>query len=226
MAKKTSRDGLTVNVKTAKGRKGSSTKWLRRQLNDPFVDEARKHGYRSRAVYKLTEIDDKYHFLKPGSIIVDLGCAPGSWCQVAVERTKGKATIIGLDLQEVEPIEGVEFLVGDFMEEEILLLLEEKLEGKKVDVVMSDMAAASCGHSQTDHIRIMALCEVAADFAFDWLREGGAFVAKVLRGGTEQELLKSLRYHFTHVKHIKPKASRQDSSEIFVVATGFRARED
>jgi len=222
--KKKRRDGLTVKVKTAKGRKSSSTEWLRRQLNDSFVDKANQEGYRSRAVYKLTEIDDKYRFLKPGSVIVDLGSAPGSWCQVALERTKGRSKIIGIDLQEIDPIAGVEFLQGDFLDNDTLEIFESMLPSDKVDVVMSDMAAASCGHHQTDHIRIMALCEAAIYFAIDWLNEGGFFVAKVLQGGAEQDLLKLLKSNFKTVKHIKPKASRKDSAEMFVIAADFKGK--
>lgn len=220
--KKNRRDGLTIKVKTAKGRKASSTKWLKRQLNDVFVEKARLEGYRSRAAYKLIEIDDKYHFLKSNKVIVDLGSAPGSWCQVAVERTEGKGKIIGIDLQKIEPIEGVDFLQGDFLDNDVLKIFESMLPQSKVDVVLSDMAAASCGHHQTDHIRIMALCEAAIYFAIDWLNEGGFFVAKVLQGGTENELLKILKKNFRTVKHIKPDASRKDSSEMFVIADGFK----
>ncbi len=220
---KKGRDGLTVKVKTARGRRPSSTEWLRRQLNDPFVDEAKKRGYRSRAAFKLTDIDDKFNFIRPNMSVVDLGCAPGSWCQVIRERTKNRGRVVGIDLQEVDPIPGVELMKGDFTDNDVLKELE-LLVGDKVDAVVSDMAAAACGHSQTDHIRIMALCEMASAFAVEWLNDGGTFVAKVLRGGAEQELLKDLRKNFEQVKHFKPNASRKDSAEIFVVALGFKGK--
>lgn len=226
MANKTSnkggRQGLTVRVKTAKGRKSSSTKWLKRQLNDPFVERANREGYRSRAAYKLIEIDDKFNIFKDDSNVIDLGAAPGSWTQVAckkIDSKKGK--VIGIDLQEVSPISGVEFIQGDFLDEEVFNSLLKKID-KKFDVVMSDMAAASCGHQQTDHLRIMALCEAALDFAIDVLKKEGAFIAKVLQGGAEANLLSLLKKNFKSVKHFKPKASRQDSSEVYVVALGFR----
>jgi 23S rRNA (uridine2552-2'-O)-methyltransferase len=220
---------LRVKVKTARGRKLSSTLWLERQLNDPYVKRARDEGYRGRAAFKILEIDDKYRFLVPGARVVDLGCAPGGWLQVAVERVnalgekKGKkvGTVLGVDLQEVEPVAGAEAHQLDFMEDDA----DEKVKGwlgGKADVVMSDMAAASSGHKQTDHLRIVALCETAAYFAFDVLEEGGTFVAKVLAGGAEGDLQKLLKQKFTKVANMKPPASRSDSSEKFVVATGFR----
>ena len=220
---------LKVKVKTARGRKLSSTRWLQRQLNDPYVKRAQSEGYRGRAAFKIMELDDKYRFLVPGARVVDLGCAPGGWCQVAVKRInalgeksgKAQGRIIGVDLQEVEPIAGVELHQLDFMEDEADEQVKTWLEGK-ADVVMSDMAAASSGHKQTDHLRIMALCEAAAYFAFDVLEEGGTFVAKVLAGGAEGELQKLLKQKFAKVANIKPPASRSDSSEKFVVATGFR----
>ncbi|MCV2881175.1 RlmE family RNA methyltransferase [Actibacterium sp. XHP0104] len=232
MAKNTSGRGqrdLKVKVKTAKGRKLSSTRWLERQLNDPYVKRARTEGYRGRAAFKILELDDKYRFLVPGARVVDLGCAPGGWCQVAVKRVnalgekQGKAigTVLGVDLQEVEPIAGAETHQLDFMEDDA----DEKVKawlGGKADVVMSDMAAASSGHKQTDHLRIIALCEAAAALAFDVLEEGGTFVAKVLAGGAEGELQKLLKQRFTKVVNVKPPASRADSSEKFVIATGFR----
>ncbi|MHC9237710.1 RlmE family RNA methyltransferase [Pseudooceanicola sp. 502str34] len=221
---------LTVQVKTARGRSLSSTRWLQRQLNDPYVRRAQAEGYRGRAAFKIMELDDKFRFLVPGARVVDLGCAPGGWIQVAVPRInalgekKGKAvgTIIGVDLQEVEPIPGAEIYQLDFMEDDADLKVKEWL-GGKADVVMSDMAASSSGHKQTDHLRIIALCETAAYFAFDVLEEGGTFVAKVLAGGAEGELQKLLKRKFTKVANVKPPASRSDSSEKFVVATGFRA---
>ncbi len=222
---------LTVKVKTARGRKLSSTRWLQRQLNDPYVKRARAEGYRGRAAYKIMEIDDKYRFLVPGARVVDLGCAPGGWSQVAVERVnalgqkadKARGRVLGIDLQEVEAIPGAELHRLDFLEE----VADEKVKawlGGKADVVMSDMAAASSGHKQTDHLRIVALCEAAAEFAFDVLEEGGTFVAKVLAGGAEQGLQARLKQRFDKVANVKPPASRADSSEKFVVATGFRGR--
>ncbi|WGI20331.1 RlmE family RNA methyltransferase [Amylibacter sp. IMCC11727] len=220
---------LRVRVKSAKGRRLSSTLWLERQLNDPYVQKAQKDGYRGRAAYKILELDEKYRFLVPGARVVDLGCAPGGWCQVAVPKVnslgerKGKkvGTILGVDLQEVDPIPGCELHVLDFLDEGADEQVKEWL-GGKADVVMSDMAAASSGHKQTDHLRIMALCEAAAYFAFDVLEEGGTFVAKVLAGGAEGDLQKLLKQKFTKVANVKPPASRSDSSEKFVVATGFR----
>ena len=220
---------LKVRVKSAKGRRLSSTRWLERQLNDPYVQRAKKEGYRGRAAFKILELDDKFRFLVPGARIVDLGCAPGGWSQVAVARCnilgekKGKkqGTVLGIDLQEVEPIAGAELHVLDFLDDDA----EDKVRGwlgGKADVVMSDMAASSSGHKKTDHLKIMALCEAAAWFAVDVLDEGGTFVAKVLAGGAEADLLKFLRKNFTKVAHVKPPASRSDSSEKFVVATGFR----
>lgn len=223
---------LKVKVKSARGRKLSSTRWLQRQLNDPYVKRAKLDGYRGRAAYKIMELDDKYRFLVPGARIVDLGCAPGGWCQVAVKRVNalnersGKAvgTILGVDLQEMEPIAGCTLHQLDFMEDDADIVVKEWL-GGKADVVMSDMAASASGHKQTDHMRIIALCEAAAYFAFDVLEEGGTFVAKVLAGGAEGDLQKLLKRRFTKVANFKPPASRQDSSEKFVVATGFRGPE-
>ncbi len=232
MAKKSSGRGqrdLTVKVKTARGRKLSSTRWLQRQLNDPYVRRAQAEGLRGRAAYKILELDDKYRFLVPGARVVDLGCAPGGWLQVAVPRInalgekQGKAVgrIIGIDLQEVDPVPGAEIHQLDFLDDGADDKVRAWLDGP-ADVVMSDMAAASSGHKQTDHLRIMALCETAAYFAFDVLAEGGTFVAKVLAGGAEGELQKLLKQKFTKVANVKPPASRADSSEKFVVATGFR----
>jgi len=223
---------LRVRVKSAKGRRLSSTLWLERQLNDPYVQRAKKEGYRGRAAYKILELDDKFRFLVPGARVVDLGCAPGGWLQVAVPRInalgqkKGKKTgrILGVDLQEVEPVAGAEVHVLDFMEDDADQKVMRWLNGA-ADVVMSDMAAASSGHKQTDHLRIMALCEAAAWFSFDVLEAGGTFIAKVLAGGAEGDLQKILKQNFTKVAHVKPGASRADSSEKFVVATGFRGRD-
>ncbi len=220
---------LHVKVKTARGRKLSSTLWLQRQLNDPYVKRAQAEGMRGRAAYKISEIDDKYRFLVPGARVVDLGCAPGGWCQVAVKRVnalgersgKKVGRVLGIDLQEVEPIAGAEIHVQDFLDEGADTELMGWLDGK-ADVVMSDMAASSSGHKQTDHLRIIALCEAAAYFAFDVLEDGGTFVAKVLAGGAEGELQHVLKQRFSKVSNFKPGASRQDSSEKFVVAQGFK----
>lgn len=236
MAKGPSKGGrgtrdLRVRVKTAKGRKLSSTRWLERQLNDPYVARARREGYRGRAAFKIMEIDDKFHFLKPGARVVDLGCAPGGWTQVAVARVNALAQrpakpvgrVLGVDLQEVEPIPGAEIHRLDFLEAGA----DEKVKawlGGLADVVMSDMAPAASGHKQTDHLRIVGLCEAAAEFAFDVLEEGGTFVAKVLAGGAEGGLQTILKQRFRKVVNIKPPSSRADSSEKFVVATGFRGR--
>ncbi|MER5171461.1 RlmE family RNA methyltransferase [Thioclava sp. GXIMD2076] len=222
---------LRVRVKTAKGRKLSSTLWLERQLNDPYVVRARKEGYRGRAAYKILELDDKYRFLVPGARVVDLGCAPGGWCQVAVKRVnalgeksgKKVGTVLGVDLQEIDAIAGAELHQLDFLEEGADDKVKEWL-GGTAHVVMSDMAAASSGHQNTDHLRIITLCEAAAYFAFDVLEEGGTFVAKVLAGGAENELLTILKKNFTKVANVKPPASRSDSSEKFVVAQGFRGK--
>ena len=221
---------LKVKVKTARGRKLSSTRWLQRQLNDPYVRRAKEDGYRGRAAYKILELDDKYGFLVPGARVVDLGCAPGGWCQVAVARTnalgedtrKPQGRVFGIDLQEVEPIAGAEIHVLDFMEDDADQKVKDWL-GGTADVVMSDMAAASSGHKQTDHLRIIALCEAAAELAFDVLDDGGTFVAKVLAGGAESGLQNLLKQRFAKVANVKPPASRADSSEKFVVATGYRA---
>ncbi len=220
---------LRVRVKSAKGRKLSSTLWLDRQLNDPYVQRAQKEGYRGRAAFKILELDDKFRFLVPGARVVDLGCAPGGWCQVAAKRvnalgtrkSKLAGTVLGVDLQEVDPIPGCELHVLDFMEDDADIKVKDWL-GGQADVVMSDMAAASCGHKQTDHLRIIALCEAAAYFAFEVLAENGTFVAKVLAGGAEGDLQKLLKQKFTKVMNVKPPASRSNSSEKFVVATGFR----
>ena len=224
---------LKTRVKTAKGRRLSSTRWLERQLNDPFVHAAKRDGYRSRAAYKLIGLDDRLRFLVPGARVVDLGCAPGGWCQVAVDRVNalgqksGKAigSVLGVDIQPVDPIPGTTLLELDFMADDADERVKEAL-GGAADIVLSDMAAASSGHRATDHLRIIALAETAAHFAFDVLTPGGAFAAKVLQGGTEGELLTLLKHRFAKVSHIKPPASRSDSAEMFVVATGFRAAKD
>lgn len=219
---------LKTRVKTAKGRKLSSTRWLERQLNDPYVQRARRDGYRGRAAYKLLEIDEKHRLLKPGMRVVDLGCAPGGWMQVAVPRVnalgEGKGPqgfVLGVDLQEVEALAGTSLMQLDFLDEDADAKVKAAL-GGHADLVMSDMAASSSGHRQTDHLRIIALCEAAAWFARDVLSPGGAFVAKVLQGGAEGDLLAMLKKDFARVFHMKPPASRKDSAEMYLVATGFR----
>jgi 23S rRNA (uridine2552-2'-O)-methyltransferase len=220
---------LKIRVKTAKGRKISSTRWLQRQLNDPYVVRARKEGYRGRAAYKIIEIDDRFRFLVPGARVVDLGCAPGGWCQVAVKRVnalgekgaRARGTVLGVDLQAVEPIAGADLMQLDFLDPGADAAVKARL-GGQADVVLSDMAAAASGHRQTDHMKIMALAEAAAALAIDVLAPGGVFVAKVLQGGTENTLLALLKQRFEKVQHFKPPASRKDSAEMFVVATGFR----
>ncbi|MFN3936119.1 MAG: RlmE family RNA methyltransferase [Gemmobacter sp.] len=222
---------LRVRIRTAKGRKLSSTRWLERQLNDPYVIRARKEGFRGRAAFKIMELDDRFGFLVPGARVVDLGCAPGGWTQVAVARVNAlgdrpgrpQGRVLAVDLQEVAPIAGAEIHRLDFMEDGA----EEKVKawlGGKADVVMSDMAPAASGHKGTDHLRIVALCEAAAEFAFDVLEDGGTFVAKVLAGGAENALQATLKRNFRKVANVKPPASRADSSEKFVIAQGFRGR--
>ena len=217
---------LKTRVKTAKKRTLSSKLWLERQLNDPYVARAKREGYRSRAVYKLAEIDDKYRFLKSGGRVVDLGAAPGGWSQIAAKRVGadiGRGRVVGIDLLDMDPITGVDFLKLDFLDPKAPDVLKELL-GGKADVVMSDMAANATGHRKTDHLRIIGLVEAAAEFATEVLNPGGAFVAKVLQGGTEGELLSLLKRDFSSVKHVKPAASRADSAELYVLATGFRGR--
>lgn len=222
---------LTVRVKTAKGRKLSSTLWLQRQLNDPYVMRARREGYRSRAAYKLSEIDDRFHLLKPGARVLDLGAAPGGWTQVAVERVNAlgrmpgrpRGRVLALDVKPMDPVAGAELHELDFMAEEAEETIRGWLDGP-ADVVLSDMAPSASGHRQTDHLRIVALCEAAAAFAVQVLSPSGSFVAKVLTGGAEQGLLALLKRDFSKVSHMKPPASRADSAEKFVVAQGFRGR--
>jgi 23S rRNA (uridine2552-2'-O)-methyltransferase len=214
----------TVRVKTARGRTVSQQRWLQRQLNDPYVAEARKRGYRSRAAFKLLQLDDQFRFLKRGARVVDLGAAPGGWIQVAVERTRPEETkgvVIGIDITPVEPIAGATVLAKDFYDDDAPELLTNLL-GGPADVVLSDMAAAATGETQVDHLRIMGLAEAAHDFARKVLKPGGTFVAKVLRGGTERTLLDMLKKDFAKVRHVKPEASRADSAEMYVVGTGFR----
>ena len=213
---------LSVRVKTAKGRKLSSTRWLQRQLNDPYVAAAKRDGYRSRAAFKLIELDDRFGLLKKGARVIDLGAAPGGWSQVAIKRVGPKGMVIAIDKDPVEAIPGVEITELDFLDPDAPDIIKE-MAGGPVNVVMSDMAAASSGHKATDHLKIMALCEAAVDFAIEVLAPGGHFIAKVLKGGTENELLKQMQQHFESVRHAKPKASRQDSSEAYVVALRFRS---
>jgi 23S rRNA (uridine2552-2'-O)-methyltransferase len=207
-------------VKTARGRTASSNRWLARQLNDPYVRQAKAEGYRSRAAYKLIELDEKFGVLKGVHRVIDLGIAPGGWSQV-VRKRRPKAAIVGIDLLEVEPIEGVTKLQMDFMADAAPAALTEAL-GGKADLVMSDMAANTVGHKQTDHLRTMGLVEAAAWFAVDNLEPGGAFIAKVFAGGTDADILALLKKHFRTVKHAKPPASRKGSSEWYVIAQGFK----
>ncbi len=216
---------LFVKVRTAKKRTPSSTRWLQRQLNDPYVQEAHRQGYRSRAAFKLTELDDRFHILKPGLRVVDLGAAPGGWTQVAVERVKpGSATggaVVGMDILDWDSVTGAITLVGDFLADDSPDRLRDAL-GGLADVVLSDMAAPTTGHPSTDHLRIIGLVEVALDFALSILAPGGTFVAKVFQGGTERTLLDTLKRRFAIVRHAKPPASRAESAETYVIATGFR----
>ncbi len=209
-----------TRVRTAKKRTASSTRWLQRQLNDPYVKQAKADGYRSRAAYKLIELDEKYGLLNGVTRVVDLGIAPGGWSQV-VRKRKPKALIVGIDLLEVEPIDGVEIFQMDFMDDDAPRVLEEAL-GGKAELVMSDMAANTVGHKQTDHLRTMGLVEAGAWFAIENLAPGGTYLAKVLAGGTDNDLLTLLKKHFKTVKHAKPPASRKGSSEWYVIAQGFK----
>ncbi len=212
---------LKQRVKTANKRSLSSQKWLERQLNDPYVARAKREGYRSRAAFKLLEIDEKYHILKPGQRIVDLGAAPGGWSQIAAKKVGAKGKVVGIDLLPIDPMAGVEFIQLDFLDESAPGKLIEML-GGPADVVMSDMAANTTGHKKTDHLRIIGLAEAAIYFAREILAPGGAFVAKVFQGGTESQLLTDLKRDFSVVRHVKPAASRSDSAELYVLATGFR----
>jgi len=210
----------SVRVRTARGRTVSSQRWLQRQLNDPYVAEAKKRGFRSRAAFKILQLDDQFRFLKPGARVIDLGAAPGGWTQVAVERAK-KGTVVGIDLVPMEPVAGATLFAKDFYDDDAPALLTKAL-GGPADVVLSDMAAAATGDPQIDHLRIMGLAEAAHDFARQVLKPGGTFVAKVLQGGTERALLDRLKRDFTKVRHVKPAASRADSAEMYVIGTGFR----
>ena len=256
--------GQGVRVKTAKKRSTSSTRWLQRQLNDPYVQQAKREGYRSRAAFKLLELDEKFGLLHPGDYVVDLGCAPGGWAQVAVRKVGAKGKVIGVDLLEVEPVAGADLFVLDFLADDAPDKIKarlggadqaqslsperphlthpptgegmaaaaitpsiptgERMRGARANLVLSDMAANTTGHAPTDHIRIMHLCETAYHFATEILQPGGAFVCKVLKGGTERELLKKMQQDFASVKHAKPASSRADSAESYVVAKGFRSR--
>ena len=212
-----------TRVRTARSRSAQSTRWLERQLNDPYVKRAKAEGYRSRAAYKLIELDEKFGLLKGVKAVVDLGVAPGGWAQVVRKKVPG-AAIVGIDLLPVEPLDGVTLMQMDFMADAAPQQLIDAL-GQAPDLVLSDMAANTVGHAQTDHLRTMALVEAAADFAIHTLRPGGAFVAKVFAGGTDAGLLAILKRHFTVVKHAKPPASRKGSVEWYVVAQGFKGRE-
>ena len=212
---------MAVRVRTAGRRRPSSTQWLRRQLNDPYVAAARRHGYRSRAAFKLIELDDRFHLLRRGGRVVDLGCAPGGWTQVAVERVGPRGRVVGLDLAEVAPIAGALLLRADLTEAVVVDALKQALRGD-AEIVLSDMAPATTGHAPTDHLRMMALAEAAFAIAREILKPGGTFVAKVFQGGAEGELLADLKRCFTETRHAKPPASRAESAETYVVAKGFR----
>ena len=212
-----------TRLRSAKGRKVSSTRWLERQLNDPYVKRAKAEGYRSRAAYKLIELDEKFGLLKGARAVVDLGIAPGGWSQV-VRRKAPKAAIAGIDLLPTDPIDGVAILQMDFMDDAAPDKLREAVGTGEVDLVLSDMAANTVGHPQTDHLRTMALVEAGMDFAAEVLRPGGAYVAKVLAGGADNNLVAELKRHFTTVKHAKPPASRKDSSDWYVIAQGLKGR--
>jgi len=211
--------GLSVSVRTARGRSAASQAWLKRQLNDPYVAAAKAQGWRSRAAFKLMELDDRFHLLRRGARVVDLGAAPGGWSQVAVAR--GAGCVIGLDLLPIDPLPGATFVQGDFSDDAMPARLAELL-GGRADLVLSDIAPNTTGHAATDHLRIVALAELAFDFATRVLAPGGAFVAKVFQGGGEKQMLVPMKRAFTQVRHAKPPASRRESSELYVVATGFR----
>jgi 23S rRNA (uridine2552-2'-O)-methyltransferase len=210
-----------ARLKPDKRRTASSRAWLERQINDPYVARAKREGFRSRAAYKLAEIDDKFRLLKPGARVVDLGAAPGGWSEVAARRVGQSGRVVALDILDMKPVAGVEFLQLDFLDDSAPARLKAML-GGKAEVVLSDMAANATGHRQTDHLRIMALAEAAADFAREVLADGGSFLCKVLQGGTEATLLAELKRDFATVKHVKPPASRSDSAELYLLARGFR----
>jgi 23S rRNA (uridine2552-2'-O)-methyltransferase len=213
--------GQAVTLRTARGRSTASQRWLKRQLNDPYVQAAHNQGWRSRAAFKLIELDDRFRLIRPGVRVVDLGAAPGGWTQVAVRR--GAAQVVGVDLLAMDSVPGASIVQGDFTHPDMPDRLIGLLDGK-ADLVLSDMAPNTTGHAATDHIRIMALAELAFHFATDVLAEGGAFVAKVFQGGSEREMLATMKQRFATVRHAKPPASRKESSELYVVATGFRAQ--
>jgi 23S rRNA (uridine2552-2'-O)-methyltransferase len=217
-------DRLFERVKTAKGRKISSTRWLERQLNDPYVAAAQRQGFRSRAAFKLIEIDERFKFLRRGQKIIDLGAAPGGWSQIAADKigsAKGHGKVIAIDIQDMSPLPGVDFMLLDFMEDRAPETVME-LAGGRVNAVISDMAAPVTGHRNTDHLRTIALAEAAAWFSFDALEKGGMFCAKVFQGGTENDVLRELKARFGSVSHVKPKASRKESVELYVIARDFR----
>ena len=211
--------GLAVTVRTTKGRSAASQRWLARQLNDPYVAAAKQQGFRSRAAFKLVELDERFRLIRRGAKVLDLGAAPGGWTQVAMQR--GAARVVAVDLLPFDPVTGVVMLQGDFTDPEMQARLVTEL-GGKADLVLSDMAPNTTGHAATDHLRIMALAEAALDFAAEVLAEGGGFVAKVFQGGAERSMLVRLKQQFAVVRHAKPPASRKESSELYVVATGFR----
>lgn len=219
MAKKRTTRDKAERVKTAKGRKISSTSWLKRQLNDPYVAKAQMEGYRCRAAYKLIEINEKIDILKPGMTVIDLGCAPGGWCQVAA---RAGCKVVGLDLLDMDPIPDVAFFKMDFMDDDAPQTLVDAIGGAGADLVLSDMAPNTMGHRNTDHLRIMALVEAAYHFAAEVLLPEGTFIAKVRQGGTQNELLAQIKKDFRTIKHIKPPASRKESSETYLIAQGFR----
>jgi len=219
---------LKVRLKTARQRSGSSQRWLERQLNDPYVAAAKREGYRSRAAYKLMEVDDRHHLLKPGARVIDLGATPGGWAQVAAQRVRsrdGKGQVVAVDLLPMEALAGVEFLLLDFLDPMAPARVRALLRGGRADVVLSDMAAQGTGHARTDHLRDMALAVAAVEFACEGLEPGGTFLCKVFQGGTEQALLGRLKRAFSSVRHVKPPASRAASAELYVLATGLRPSE-
>jgi 23S rRNA (uridine2552-2'-O)-methyltransferase len=214
-------------LRTAKRRKASSTRWLERQLNDPYVARAQREGYRARSAYKLIEIDDRYRLLAPGKLVVDLGAAPGSWSQVAAARVKSsprKPLVVAVDLLPIDPIPGVVAVEGDFLADDVPVAVMAAVGGRQPDVIISDMAAPTTGHRQTDHLRTVRLCEAAAAFAVEQLAPGGHFLAKVFQGGAEGALLADLKRRFAAVSHVKPRASRQESVELYLLARGFKGR--
>ncbi len=220
---------LKTRLKKVKGRRASSTKWLQRQINDPYVSEAHRLGYRGRAAFKIMQLDDQFHFFKVGKRVVDLGCAPGGWSQVAVQRVRStpeNPLVVGMDLLPADPIAGAKLVQMDFTADEAPEKLQELLQGHKADVVMSDMAANTTGMHSIDHLRIMNLLEMAYDFAIQILNPNGVFIAKIFQGGTENQFLAEMKKHFSVVKHAKPDASRKDSSEVYVVATGFKGNKE